>query len=358
MHLSRYMKFFPSQDRPDHFKLYSTIRGSIVLVPGDTLRAAQVGALSGAQAETLVRDQMSLGRDVSLSFYGGEPLLSLGLIQDISSALLEAAETYQVKYNFGLVTNGTLLSRETAERLLPFGLTGAKFTLDGPHDTHDNQRPYASGAGSFDQIVENISAIWDIVPVQLGGNFRQDNYKDFPRLLDHLVSCGIPPEKLGKVQFSPVTPQAGCTEYGSGCASSDEPWLIEALLHLRQEILERGFATNKLSASACIAELEHNMVVNWEGLLYKCPAFMGWQGLSIGNLAQGVADYGASHGIGNWQSDDCLDCPYLPLCFGGCRFLTLLQGRPLSELDCRRDFFDATLERYLQQDSDHPAPAR
>jgi uncharacterized protein len=304
--------------------------------------------------ETLIRDHISQGKDVSLAFYGGEPLLSQQLICAISEPLQKAATEHGVSYSFNLVTNGTLLNRDTAEKLIPFGLKGAKFTLDGPREIHDSQRPYASGSGSFDTIVENVAAIWDIVPLQLGGNFRQENYRDFPRLLDHLISRGITGEKLTQVQFGPVTPKAGCSEYGSGCASPNEPWLVEAQLYLREQTLLKGFPTPKQGVSACIVEFDNNLVVNWDGSLYKCPAFMGWQGLSIGSLAEGVADYGVSHCIGNWKIDECLECPYLPLCFGGCRFLTLLQGKSMSDVDCRRDFFDASLEDLLQQDLDHP----
>jgi len=426
MHLSAYLKVYPAKDRPDHFMLYSTIRGSVVLVSGETLKAVEAGSQLGAEAETLVRlgmlvadpqaekeqmrsmlersngrnrtfraivvlnldcnlncgycyeldlrgdhymseataqllvetllrDRISQGMDVRLSFYGGEPLLSLELIRRISEPLLEAAQKNQVSYSFDLVTNGTLLNRETAERLVPLGLKGAKFTLDGPREIHNGQRPYASGAGSFDTILDNIGAVWDMVPIMLGGNFRQENYRDFPRLLDQMISSGVTPEKIFQVQFTPVTPKAGCAEYGSGCCSSDEPWLSEALLLLREEILARGFATSKPAVSACIVNFDNNMVVNCDGSLYKCPAFMGREDLCIGTLAQGVADYRASHGVGNWQTDSCLDCPYLPLCFGGCRFLSLLQGKSMAEVDCRRGFLDATLEKYLLQNIAHPS---
>jgi len=427
MHLSRYLKVFPSQDHPGQFMLYSTIRGSLVQVSGATLQAAHNGMLSGPEGEalarlgmmvaapesereqmrgvierangrsrsfraivvlnldcnlncsycyeedfrgnhylseetaailveTLVRERISQGMDVFLSFYGGEPLLSRDLIQRISEPLLKAARQHGVSYSFSLVTNGTLLNRETAEKLLPLGLKGAKFTLDGPRETHDKERPYASGAGSFDTIMENISAVWDIVPLQLGGNFRQENYRSFPRLLDDLLSRGITGEKLTQVHFTPVTPKAGCSEYGSECAFSDEPWLMKAMLLLREEILGKGFTAPKIGVSACVIEFQNNVVVNWDGSLYKCPAFMGWKELSIGSLAQGVTDYSDSHHLGNWKNDDCLDCPYLPLCFGGCRFLTLLNGKPLSELDCRRAFLDASLEKLLLQNLSHPSP--
>ena len=425
MHLSRYLKIYPAKDRPDHFLLFSTLRGSVARLPGETLRSARAGSCPAVErealtrlgmlvadpdaereqvrtmlerangrsrsfmamvvlnldcnldcgycyeadfrgghymseqtadllVETLLRDRISRGCDLSIAFYGGEPLLSVDLIRRISEPLLQGASDHGVKYGFTLVTNGTLLNRETAQKLVPLGLKGAKFTLDGPRDIHDGERPYASGAGSFDTIVDNIAEIWDIVPIQLGGNFREGNYREFPRLLDHLVSRGITGDKLRQVFFTPVTPKAGCSEYNSGCASSDEPWLIEALLFLREGILARGFATSKPAVSACVVELEDNIVVNCEGVFYKCPALMGWDGLSIGSLADGIQDYRASHCLGNWQVDGCLDCPYLPLCFGGCRFLSLVQGKSMAEVECRRQFLDATLEEILLQNMAHP----
>lgn len=429
MHLSRYLKIYPSQNRPGHYLVYSTLRGSLAVLPAETLQAIDAGTLPEAErdalarigmlvdaplaekermlrmlerinasarvfkaivvlnldcnlnccycyeedlrggyymsdatadllVETLLRDRISQGYDVVLSFYGGEPLLSKGLIRRISLPLLAGAERHGVKYSFNLVTNGTLLNRDAVLELLPLGLSGAKFTLDGPREVHDGQRPYASGAGSFDAIVDNLAEVCGLIPIQLGGNFKQENYRDFPRLLDELTSRGIAAGMLPHVQFTPVTPKAGCSEYGSGCASTSEPWLVEALVYLREEIMSRGFRTSSPRASACMIELESNVVVSCEGDLYKCPALMGYDGMKAGSLADGIADYRQSHGIGNWQVEACLDCCYLPLCFGGCRFVTKLQGRELTEVDCRKYYFDAALERTLLQNLTYPAPLR
>ncbi|GFO61440.1 radical SAM/SPASM domain-containing protein [Geomonas silvestris] len=306
--------------------------------------------------EWLVREQISQGCDVSLSFYGGEPLLTPDLIRRISEPLLAAAREHQVRYNFNLVTNGTLLNRALAEELTPLGLNGAKFTLDGPPEVHNAQRPYASGAGSFETIVENLAAVCDLIPIQLGGNFTQENYREFPRLLDCLLEYGITGDRLMQVLFTPVTPQAGCSEYSAGCASSSASWLVDAQLFLREAILSRGFATSKPKVSACVVELKRNFVVNFDGSLYKCPTFMAYPDLSVGHLATGIADYRASHCIRNWQNERCLDCAYLPICFGGCRFLTLLQDQPLSEVECHFDFLEATLETFLLQNQSYPSP--
>jgi len=67
-------------------------------------------------------------------------------------------------------------------------------------------------------------------------------------------------------------------------------------------------------------------------------------------LADGIADYRLSHGLDVWRTDDCLECPYLPLCFGGCRLVTLMRHGAIDRADCRRAFYDATLERFVLQD--------
>lgn len=302
--------------------------------------------------ETVRREQLAEGREVALEFYGGEALLSRPLLREIAAPLGAAARELGVKFSFGLVTNGTLLTRAVAEELLPLGLSGASITLDGPREVHDRQRPFVSGKGSFDTILANVKAVWDLVPLRIGGNFGRDSYREFPRLLDQLLAEGITPEKVRAVQFSPIIPKAGggaATDH-AGCFSANEPWLVEAALYLREEILRRGFDTPKPTMAACMVEFANDLVVNYDGTLYKCPAFMGWPELAVGTLADGVGDYAASHNLNVWRTDDCLDCPYLPLCFGGCRLLRKLRTGAIDGVDCRRDFFAAALEQLVRQD--------
>ncbi|ABQ26151.1 geopeptide radical SAM maturase [Geotalea uraniireducens] len=308
--------------------------------------------------DTVISEQIGRGREVKLGFYGGEPLLSLPLIREIARPLLDAAQAHGTKFSFGMTTNGTLLTRTVVEELLPLGLTGAILTLDGPREIHDRQRPFVSGVGSYDIIVANIKASFDLIELQLGGNFFRDNYREFPRVLDHIIAEGIPPERLGEVQFAPIMPKSGRTasaDTSACCASGSEPWVTEAAPYLREEILKRGFKTMKPTQAACVIEFDNHLVVNYDGSLYKCSAFMGWPELSIGTLAEGTKDYSVSHNLDVWKTDECLDCAYLPLCFGGCRYLTLLKNGVIDEVDCRKDFYDAALERFILQDLRYPS---
>lgn len=126
--------------------------------------------------------------------------------------------------------------------------------------------------------------------------------------------------------------------------------MIEASLFLRGEILKRGFNTLKFRPSGCMIEFRNDLVVGHDGGLYKCPAFMGDESLRIGSLVDGVGDYSQSHGLDVWKCDECLDCSYLPLCYGGCRFLTKLRTGAMDGVDCRRTYLDATLEQIIVQD--------
>jgi uncharacterized protein len=303
--------------------------------------------------DVLIRDQFCQGRDVQLDFYGGEALLSKSLVTGIAASLSAAAEIHGKRFSFGMVTNGTLLTRAVVEELLPFGFTGARVTLDGPKEIHDRQRPFISGKGSFNGIIRSLKKAWDLIELQIGGNFTRENYHHYPRLLDHLLEEGLTPDKLGLIQFSPVIPQSGNSSKVSvvaGCTSSAEPWLAEAVMFLREETLKRGFAVHKPAIAACMVELSNHFAINYDGTLFKCPAFMGWPHLSVGTLAGGIRDYSLSHNLDLWKNEECLNCSYLPICFGGCRFLTLLKNGSMERPECRREFYDATLERVIHQD--------
>lgn len=301
----------------------------------------------------ILADHFPPGGQVGLTFYGGEPLLSLDLIRRIAQPLHESARQREGRFSFSLVTNGTLLNAGVVEELLSFGLRGAKITLDGPAELHNLSRPFVSGQGSFESILRNVAAVCRLLPLQLGGNYTRDNYRSFPRLLDDLLAAGVTPDKVATVLFAPVIPKSGgtpVTDFNSGCACSYEPWLIEASLFLREETLKRGFSAPKPKLAACMVELENEVVVNYDGSLYKCPAFMSHPELSIGSLESGIADYRRSHNLELWHGEQCLACPYLPLCFGGCRQMTLLRTGRMEQLDCRREFYDASLEAIIRQD--------
>jgi uncharacterized protein len=425
MQLSRYLKYYHSENTPESLILFSTWRLSKIEIRAETFRAIRKGEISPENEKLLAGlgmlvpdreeekrsvltlfdrvNKYSTGMDfivvmnldcnfackycfegglkgnlymsqetadrlidfikerftdnkktLLVDFYGGEPLLSIDLIKHISRELKAFTEERGVSYKFTLVTNGALLKRKTALELAKLGLKGVKITIDGPADRHNKNRPFKSGAPSFDILINNIKETWDIIKISLGGNFEKDNFKDFPLLLDYLEKEGLTPEKLGVIKFDPVVKRPerviNPTDYRGGCITLDEPWLLTANELLRDDILRRGYKTLNMGHKLCMIESKNSNVVNYDGSLYKCPGLIGMEEFKTGNIHNGISDYNDTYNPGIWKNEKCTECEYLPLCYGGCRYMTFLRDGNVNDLDCQKEYLDATLETMIKQE--------
>lgn len=99
--------------------------------------------------------------EVSISFYGGEPLLRLDLIKRVveySESLFRGREVL-----FRLTTNASLLNEEAVRF---FTREGHKFSvlisLDGPQEIQDKERVFPDGSGTYSCIMKNLHCIPDI----------------------------------------------------------------------------------------------------------------------------------------------------------------------------------------------------
>lgn len=100
--------------------------------------------------------------EMTVSFYGGEPLLEIDLIK-------QCVDYTRVKFKgkmlrFNLTTNASLLTDDIIQYMQKenFLLT---ISLDGPQDVHDKNRTFADGRrGTYDVVIDNIKRIQKIVP--------------------------------------------------------------------------------------------------------------------------------------------------------------------------------------------------
>jgi uncharacterized protein len=292
-------------------------------------------------------------RELEVTFYGGEPLMSKKLILSVASRLKRLTLSCGIPFTFYLVSNGTLLTKETVSAMKRLGLKEAYVTIDGPEENHNIFRPYKTGRGSFRRIVNNISDICDMIEVQVGGNFTKENYRRFPELLDHLTAMGLLPSKIAVRGFFPVVAESADfapPDFHEGILSADEPWLFEASISVREEILKRGCRLESTGPGVCMMEYGNNILVNCDGSICKCPGLIGRKEYAVGDIWCGAGDHRASHHLDNWKNEECLGCAYLPLCFGGCRYMKLVRDGNMNGVDCKKAYFDACLEKLVKQD--------
>lgn len=125
--------------------------------------------------------------DISLGFYGGEPLLAFDLIKRCMDYAQRMAEGKKIR--FTMTVNGTLLTEEKVEALERYECQ-LLVSLDGPKEIHDKNRVFADQRGSFDTIMQNLKNIKEKYPSfykKIRFNMVMDPENDL-RCLNHFIS--------------------------------------------------------------------------------------------------------------------------------------------------------------------------
>lgn len=106
--------------------------------------------------------------NLSIGFYGGEPLLEMDLIKECVKYVEELELGKKVRYS--MTTNATLLNDENVDFLVKKNFD-IMISLDGPKEIHDINRRFAySGKGSFDVLKNNLARIKEKYPHFYGKN--------------------------------------------------------------------------------------------------------------------------------------------------------------------------------------------
>jgi len=92
---------------------------------------------------------------VNVTFFGGEPLLNLGLMEEVAEYVTEKAKEMGKEVHFACTTNGTLMTEEALDFSRRFGFLYL-LSLDGSKQVHDLHRKFADGMGSFEVIVSKL----------------------------------------------------------------------------------------------------------------------------------------------------------------------------------------------------------
>lgn len=100
------------------------------------------------------------GKDkISITFYGGEPLIRYELLKQIIEYSNKMNTTYNKKISFGFTTNMTLLTDSMAEYFASIPNLNIMGSLDGSKDIHDEYRKKVDGSGSFSEAFNGLKIL-------------------------------------------------------------------------------------------------------------------------------------------------------------------------------------------------------
>lgn len=263
----------------------------------------------------------------TVSWYGGEPLLAMGIIERLTSYFLTLCDERNILYSADIVTNGYLLNNQIVDRLVAMKISNIQVTLDGAAEDHDLRRPLVGGLPTFKRIMDNLCLLKERSDISIAIRINADkhNIDRVDQIVNILKENGL--SKITRPYLAMVENLNG-TYNDNSCFHTNEFSLIMYNFVLRNKLNPMEYIPVQIT-NYCGADFMGSYVVNADGRLYKCWCDMGIREKSIGSVSEGVEKYDmlCSYMLYDATEDDeCSKCKYLPICMGGCPFLRLTQS--------------------------------
>lgn len=259
-------------------------------------------------------------KSLHITWYGGEPLLMLNDILELSQQIINKCEENNIIYTSNMVTNGYLLTEEVAKKLKEIAkINRIQITLDGDKESHDRHRFLENGEGTFDVIFENIKNACEYLNIVIRSNLTKENYKSAYGLIDRLKNNNL--FERVKLYFHPVRAfkETECENVDCLAIKNFAQIEIELLKYLIDKGVNLNVLVPKLKYVPCLSPAINSFVVGSDGYLYKC-----WNRIeskfAIGDLWSGpyYKDEKFLKWV-NWEYPSrCINCNILPICQSGC----------------------------------------
>jgi uncharacterized protein len=302
----------------------------------------------GSMSEEMIQGLKNAVRDLtgrishlSISWFGGEPLLAPEIIADLSASFIESCHVHNVVYTADMSSNGYLLTKERFLEMLKWQVRRFMITLDGIGETHDQRRKQIGGQHTYERIINNLQAIRDVegsFEIDIRINFDKQNVADVPELLKEL-SVLFKEDHRFQILIRPVGrwggPQDDRIPVCDRTAADDHLW------ELTNNGIDQGISLSvtigdslQPSGSVCYAAKPGSLVVSSSGSLHKCSIALDEDINMIGQLhSNGSMDLDAAKislwtGSGEETDAVCQSCYYRPACQGNhCPLYRMRTGR-------------------------------
>ncbi len=259
----------------------------------------------------------------SISWFGGEPMLAMPVIEEISDHVKSLVDRGQFKkFQSAITTNGFFLTNDNLDTLYKSGVKKFQITLDGDTETHDSLRKDSKGRGTFYTIwahLENIKRRTDLfdVEVYLRLHYQPSTVSRIKAFVPEIDSAFLDDSRF-KLLFHSVEPLGGPNDQILKQMSRVEKSQLEAEF---QELMSHGRQLAKSfiqsdGAYICYAAKVNSLIIRSNGSLAKCTVAFSDTRNSVGTLvADGslIVDGKKMSGwIDSLKSKDLkqLACPY------------------------------------------------
>ena len=206
-----------------------------------------------------------------IQWFGGEPLVGIARIDQVSSALRKQG----IEFTSSMISNGYLFTEAVIERAArDWKLKNIQITLDGTEEIYNRTKAYRSAEESpYKRVLQNITILLNYgVHVGLRLNLDQHNEEDLVKLISEIKRL-IPNKEHLNVYAHVIYEDEGYAPIARGSSEREE--LYRKQLQINKLIIDEGLSKLHLSLPSiryrsCMADNPQAMVVYPDGHLYKC----------------------------------------------------------------------------------------
>ncbi len=261
-------------------------------------------------------------RTLSVDWFGGEPLLAMDVIEQVSGLAQEMADARpELEYKSSITTNGVLLTSEYAQRLSAVGVRHLHVSLDGPDGIHDRTRMLRGGRGTFRRIEQNLLAIRDSdidTRIDLRVHVTPANVGSLDAFTEQLVETFLGDERF-TAYFFPIVDLGGPNQGAFPVLSPAEA--AQTVRRLTRRVAEvQAQRTAKVkgcdSAYVCYAAKPNAWVIRANGRLARCTVGLEDPQNDVGEIlpdgSLSVQSDRVRPWLRGWADGDVLSlhCPY------------------------------------------------
>lgn len=119
-------------------------------------------------------------KELHICWYGGEPLLCLKIIEKMSEKLINICAENNISYQASIITNGYLVTEESAVTLKKIKVKNAQVTVDGSAITHNKRRMLIDGKSTYNEVCGGILLLAsNDIHVAVRVNLDKSNIKEY-----------------------------------------------------------------------------------------------------------------------------------------------------------------------------------
>ncbi|MDR2927330.1 MAG: radical SAM protein [Cytophagaceae bacterium] len=253
-------------------------------------------------------------RRLNLDWFGGEPLLYFDeILYPLSKQIKDILDEKGIPFVNSATTNGYLIDEERIEKFKEISLSHFQITLDGSPEMHNKIRFDKNKEGSFKTIIGNI-------------NLLADNP-------ENNVAVRINYTKQTLLNVNEIIHQFSDRAKNNIVVLFQQVWQDSLKQNISAENNKKEFEKHGIRVRnhelnkkyyVCYADLEHQVVINHDGKIYKCTArdfndenFCG-ELLPSGEIQWNTSAMAKRMGHSTFENEFCLKCNLLPVCMGLC----------------------------------------